>query len=88
MRQDPDVASAGGRGKVTGAVLGVLLAVAEVDACCAELCNTSCSTSSNTRRVPALGKSAAASVLCSRSWEARVVWRPMAVVPAQAPQLF
>ena len=75
-------------GKAMGAVLGVFLAVPEVDARRATPRNTSCSASSNVRSVPAPRKSAAASLLCSRLWEAHVAWRPMAVVSAQAPQLF
>ena len=67
--------------------LGVLAVTEVADAHRAALRNAS-STSSTTRRVPAPGKSVAASLLCSWSWEARVAWRPMAVVPAQAPQLF
>ena len=46
--------------------------------------NASCAASSNTRSVPAPGKSAAACLLCSRLWEAHMVWRPMVVESAQA----
>ena len=53
---------AGARGKATGVVLEVLHAISKVDARHAALHNGSCSASSNTRRVPALGKSAAASL--------------------------
>jgi hypothetical protein len=60
------------RGKATGAVLRVLLAVAEVDTCRAAPRNTSYTASSNTRRVPASRKSAATSLLCLWPWEARV----------------